>query len=1325
MRSCWIFIICPLCISLNSPSTSALDWSLDSLYSSVKNIENKMVDSLLKGRWRPKRAAGAATQDYTVDIEISFPNSSLMEPLKKFLKELNIPGAFNSSDGVNITSITVTTACSLNATVVRCSCEDGYYWPLNTCSNKPTCSRSPKQCDCINTFPLEGTHCQTTPAVPPVSFNVQLTINEMFTEDLYNSSSTRYINLKMALETAFYNNYKDLPGFVSVYVTAFRKGSTIAEYVIIADPLSKMNLQIANANVTRELSSNFTFPPQPFQTSVYDATNCTTSQDILFVGDTLKMTCRTISNSTSVVWTKNSSIITTVFQTSLTNGVSESVLTIENIAVSDAGEYACTLNDSSIMYIGKINISVFSVTKTFRPTMDILCNGSIIEIYRWCINKDFSNFKCSCTADGPILINALETGNASSGCRIFSITADMEACRPDWSGTATKYTCSCSMINPVSALKEDITTLTFIRKANVTIDGPRLISEQDTLQLTCTSTPAHDIMTWQFENKAGTTKLTNELQQFCSSGNKTLTIPKAISYWEGKYTCTVFQKSITSSNSTDIAIISLPLTSQIETDPVVGSFLCDTEVALKCCVSGGMYDLQLKVKDASDALNRSTNASCLSKKYLYTCDSKNTTIECIVSNQLEKNVIKEITLIRIPAGTSPACKDPFGNDGDPLSKPCPDPLKGVVTYTCKKPAWIMITNSCISEVINTFVTLSLQLQSKPVEEIPTFLASLNSTVTTDPNVISNFASISAIVGVLETLSNIAVNITTRFNGSTMQSFLETANVIVQKEDTWGNQSEETRISTGSRLLKSTEDFSKRLTIENGNISKVTDTIKLKGILVESGNENYSLNFDFPNATATVSIPSDTLRTFLNSSVITIAYSTLKDILTDKKNRTVNGLVLSTILSNQKDNIKNVNISMDFQKIDSSLTNATCVFWNFSKAGAGEWDSEGCMAIDKNDTIVCRCDHLTSFSMLMSSSPVHTEGNQSENSLTKDQMIILEHITYIGVGISMGSLVICIIIEMLVWKSVTKNKTSYMRHVCLVNIAVSLLIADIWFIIGANLEAQMPNVTNANATATTLDACDAATFFIHLFYLSLFFWMLTMGLILFYRMIYVFHDMSRTTMLAIAFSLGYGCPLIISCVTVAATRTQGYYREGEHCWLNIHGSMALLGFVVPALTIVAINFVILAVVIITLLRPSIGDKPKKEDKGTLVKLAKSIAILTPMLGLTWGFGVGLLMTNDFGLHVVFALLNSLQGFFILLFGCLTDVKIREALLRQFNLSKWASQITKSTSSSTTRTPPTARSKPKARFFGKRAAYNVSTAQQSSSREETSNSYSTLD
>ncbi|XP_058624163.1 adhesion G-protein coupled receptor F1-like [Onychostoma macrolepis] len=309
-----------------------------------------------------------------------------------------------------------------------------------------------------------------------------------------------------------------------------------------------------------------------------------------------------------------------------------------------------------------------------------------------------------------------------------------------------------------------------------------------------------------------------------------------------------------------------------------------------------------------------------------------------------------------------------------------------------------------------------------------------------------------------------------------------------------------------------------------------------------------------------------------------------------------------------------NISFTFDITDQSLGNPQCVFWNFN---LNTWDSTGCeVKPSRNEIgkITCECNHTTSFSILIS--PFH-----------------INHVAYITC-ISMASLIICLIIETIVWKSMTRNDTSYMRHVSIVNIAVSLLIANICFIIGAAItESEQP---------TSVGRCSPVVFFMHFFYLALFFWMLMSALLLFYRTVMVLSQMSRTKMIMIAFIVGYGAPLLIAVITVASTAgNQNYVSKRNACWLNWYESKALLAFVIPALTIVAIKLVVLIVVLYKMLRRGVGAATQPDEKHALVVISRCVAFLTPIFGLTWGFGIGTMVSQDLGIHVVFALLNSLQ------------------------------------------------------------------------------------
>lgn len=467
----------------------------------------------------------------------------------------------------------------------------------------------------------------------------------------------------------------------------------------------------------------------------------------------------------------------------------------------------------------------------------------------------------------------------------------------------------------------------------------------------------------------------------------------------------------------------------------------------------------------------------------------------------------------------------------------------------------------------------------------------------------------------------------------LQDILETVDVIISESarESWQILNANETRNVSSILLGSLESLSDGLT---GEFAIMTERILLNRTVF-----NNSFNADLNNSIVIV-IPDTNLT---NVFITTITFSSLNNVLPTRNasfsmngsDETVNDNAINAAVVLVKLNVTIRDVSLSFDKLNNSLAvNPQCVFWNFKLFDdLGGWDEEGCTFVsDINNIVTCNCSHLTSFSILMSTG------------IPQSLRDILDIITYIGVGISLGSLVICLIIEGFVWKAITRNSTAFMRHVSIVNIALSLLIADICFIIGAAI-AKNPLENPGEDYEVPVGPCSTATFFMHFFYLALFFWMLVSGLLLFYRTVMVFSHMSKSTMLAIGFSLGYGCPLIIAVITVAVTASQdGYIRKVKACWLNWEETKALLAFVVPALVIVVINFVILFVVLFKMLRRGVRDATQPDEKNALIVIARCLAILTPVFGLTWSLGVGTMVapTNK-GVHIAFAFFNSLQVF----------------------------------------------------------------------------------
>lgn len=433
-----------------------------------------------------------------------------------------------------------------------------------------------------------------------------------------------------------------------------------------------------------------------------------------------------------------------------------------------------------------------------------------------------------------------------------------------------------------------------------------------------------------------------------------------------------------------------------------------------------------------------------------------------------------------------------------------------------------------------------------------------------------------------------------------------------------------------------EIFSSRL---DGNFGINTQRIRLRR---SPFNNNFTSNDMSSNFS--IDIPDTGIS---GAFITTISFLTLDNVMpvrdsgfnvslfNSTSNETVNDVVVNAAVVLVRLNATINNVTLSYNKLNGSLVlDPQCVFWNFTLFDElGAWDEEGCTFVsDIDDVVTCNCNHLTSFSILMATG------------IPEEIRILLDVITYVGVGISLASLVICLIIEAVVWKAVTRNSTSFMRHVAIVNTALSLLIADICFIIGASI-ADNPTENPGSDFTVPVGPCSTATFFMHFFYLALFFWMLVSGLLLFYRTVMVFSHMSKSTMLAIGFTLGYIGPLIIAVVTVASTAPgRGYIRRDNACWLNWTETMALLAMVIPALTIVFINILIVIVVLFKMVRRGVGDASQPDEKHTLLVLIRCVAILTPLFGLTWSLGVGTMISSENqGIHIAFAFFNSLQVF----------------------------------------------------------------------------------
>ncbi|KFP16615.1 putative G-protein coupled receptor 116, partial [Egretta garzetta] len=1217
--------------------------------------------------------------EYTIDIEVSLMDSSFLEPIREYFRNLSLPVSTNISD-VEITNINITTVClSSGDNNSCCSCENGYAWPSAVCSGLVACpsvSLEPAlPCGYMKEMPFYGPYCEPQTKEPIVMI-MSVRLNISFQDDLGDPSSVLYNKYKADLEKAFNASYRCLPGFVSATVTGFRPGSVIVNYEVKAGAASFSQIANSNRIVPQFLDAYYQLDQATFTIEMTNHTNFTVIPVDIFQGDTVKLICEINSTSENVTWYFSNQTITTNSRYLIEAKASRSILTIKNTTIHDSGSYKCVFTKRKSLHTlvfkdtKPIEVSLLNISSNFN-NIDVTCNNPEMQtnspVLSCCIDRHLPSLTGDWKVNGTINISGVSS--FSENCTEYKLNINESLCPPKDSGAVTTYTCELRTGHGARGSRD--IRVTYLRRANVKISSAvNSVSEGHGFNLTCESDISnYDSISWKIQSGNNTKTVDCDTCINSSfSAMSVLTVKAATLAWNGTFICTFSQKNLESSANKTIQVFSLPLKQNIMINPIEAPIQCNKPEALQCCIRAHSmedYNVTFMVEHKEVPFEKEVrgNLSCYTYNYMESdCSKENLTASCKFFNHIEQGVESEFIRLNLIDGNKVSCSDNLGSgiEGSTLIKPCynlNDPYgftQGRKTYTCSNKSWKLKADECLSVAINNVLTeaeVTFMSFLEPRANLPKYLEELKNTVRqeqTTRNISS--ADLGTVVVILDKISPIPANATE----TNIENFLCIVDMIVANSTTavWETLTEK-NISIRSSLLQSVEKFCLHLQPVNNTIPPVSaSTLQLQG-LVTKNNTDYNKNFvSTENLTVNVYIGETEIQTLTHNSVIvSVMYSSFGRILSLNEPESVNGLLITTTVQSNSSRQK-FDVNMTFAKKNSSPKNR-CVFWNFTLNELnGGWDGHGCTSTEEEDYVICTCNHLTSFSILMS-------GDQSPQSEIED------YITYIGLAISILSLVACIIIESLVWKYVTNNTTSYMRHVCMLNIATSLLIADIWFIVTAALNDQMSK-----------DTCFVATFFIHLFYLCVFFWMLSLGLILFYRLVFILHNTSKTTQKVVSFCLGYGCPFLIAVITIAVTQPRNSYIRTGVCWLNWKDSKAVLAFIIPALIIVAMNLFITTVVIIKILRPTIGDRSNRQEKNSLFQIGKSVAILTPLLGLTWGFGLATVVKNNSrAFHILFSLLNALQGLFILVFATLWDKKIQEALLKRNSMSKWSSQQTK--------------------------------------------------
>ncbi|XP_035683821.1 adhesion G-protein coupled receptor D1-like [Branchiostoma floridae] len=509
------------------------------------------------------------------------------------------------------------------------------------------------------------------------------------------------------------------------------------------------------------------------------------------------------------------------------------------------------------------------------------------------------------------------------------------------------------------------------------------------------------------------------------------------------------------------------------------------------------------------------------------------------------------------------------------------------------------------------------------------------------------------VSVLEKLSTLLPDETVGTNNASdlSQMFFEETGQLMSalNQYGWGNMTQYAKDSTLSDLSRVTDQFN--IHLGSHVASPGTTTVLSAG---DNGISNFSVtvrpaavlqhdDYVFPDGDSdtTIEIPASIVNYNIHEARTIVAvlyhnfhqrYSTNNSLGVDPSEASLNSLVVSATLSPSPPLPLQDNITVSFTHLEEAedTTRRWCVHLDLT-GDVGVWSDEGCVILSTNSNrTVCSCNHMTNYAILMQVVDVQVDhGNR----------VALQVITYVGCGLS----IICLFVSIIVFlglSSIQADKTH--AHV---NLCVCLLLAQMLFLIGSGW------------TPGTV-VCKVFAVLLHYIYLAAFAWMLVEGIHLYNVIIRVFTHVR----LLYYYLIGWGLPLLVCIVSVSIAHSG--YGEKDNCWLSTGGGV-IWAFVAPALVIIMVNAVILILVtreVVKLNNISFRVKPEKE-KSSFKSSVRAVAVLLPILGISWIFGV--LAVNEAAVvfQYIFALTNSSQGLFIFLFHCALNSEVRQAFKRR--------------------------------------------------------------
>ncbi|XP_037677915.1 adhesion G-protein coupled receptor G2 isoform X2 [Choloepus didactylus] len=466
-----------------------------------------------------------------------------------------------------------------------------------------------------------------------------------------------------------------------------------------------------------------------------------------------------------------------------------------------------------------------------------------------------------------------------------------------------------------------------------------------------------------------------------------------------------------------------------------------------------------------------------------------------------------------------------------------------------------------------------------------------------------------------------------------------------------------------RLLKVVEDIGLQLNFSNKTVSLISPSLALAVIKVNASNFNtttfaaqdpanlqISLETQAPeNSIGVITLPSSVMSNLPANEVALASRVQFNFFATPvlfqdpfTKNLSLISYVISSSVANLtiRNLAKNVTVALKHTTLIQDNLTVRCVFWDLDKKGGrGDWSSDGCSVKNRrpNET-VCTCSHLTSFSVLL---------DLSRTSVLPTQMMALTFITYIGCGLSS----IFLSVTLVTYIAFEKVRRDYPSKI-LIQLCAALLLLNLVFLLDSWI-----------ALYNMRGICISVALFLHYFLLVSFTWMGLEAFHMYLALVKVFNTYIQKYILKFCI-VGWGIPAVVVAIVLAISPdnyglgSYGKFPNGspdDFCWINsnVVFYITVVGYFC---VIFLLNISMFIVVLVQLCR--IKKKQLGAQRKTSIQDLRSIAGLTFLLGITWGFAFFAWGPVNVAFMYLFALFNTLQGFFIFIFYCVAKENVRK-------------------------------------------------------------------